>query len=43
MLGTDNASTILVLGGARSGKSTYAERLFQNHSTVTYIATAQAW
>ncbi len=43
MLSTDNAPTILVLGGARSGKSTYAERLFHSHPGVTYIATAQAW
>ena len=33
----------LILGGARSGKSTYAERLaHQQDGTVLYIATAQA-
>ena len=33
----------LILGGARSGKSTYAERLAMQHSQrVAYIATAQA-
>ena len=34
----------LVLGGARSGKSRYAEQCAQhNGKTVIYIATAQAW
>ena len=33
----------LILGGARSGKSTFAERLAsQNEARVAYIATAQA-
>ena len=29
----------LVLGGARSGKSTFAERLATSHAAVTYVAT----
>jgi len=34
---------ILILGGARSGKSTYAEKLAREHQTpVLYVATAQA-
>ena len=35
----------LILGGARSGKSSYAERLASqlNNNSVTYIATAQAY
>lgn len=34
----------LILGGARSGKSTYAEQLAAAASgRVTYVATAQAW
>jgi len=31
---------ILVTGGARSGKSRYAESLLKNFNTVTYIATS---
>jgi len=34
----------LILGGARSGKSTYAEQLAAQHDgSVLYVATAQAW
>jgi adenosylcobinamide kinase/adenosylcobinamide-phosphate guanylyltransferase len=34
----------LILGGARSGKSTYAEQLAaQCDGSVLYVATAQAW
>lgn len=33
-----------ILGGARSGKSSYAEQLAMQRGTrVTYVATAQAW
>lgn len=34
---------ILVTGGARSGKSAYAESLFRQETHVVYIATAQAY
>ena len=35
---------IFILGGARSGKSSYAEQLAAQRGThVTYVATAQAW
>ena len=33
----------LILGGARSGKSTYAEQLAAPYAEVLYIATAEAW
>ena len=40
----ENVSVHLILGGARSGKSTYAEQLAINsHLPVTYIATAQIY
>lgn len=38
-----SAHLILILGGARSGKSTFADRLAATFSRVTYLATAQAF
>ena len=42
-LKTQNAKLILILGGARSGKSTCAERIAATFPRVTYLATAQAF
>lgn len=35
------AKTILVLGGARSGKSSFAETMAKRYKTVVYVATAE--
>ena len=39
-----NHQLTLILGGARSGKSSYAEKLaMESGAGVLYVATAQAW
>ena len=37
-----DTSVVLVLGGVRSGKSRYAQRLAESASRVTFIATAES-
>ncbi|NMB07886.1 MAG: bifunctional adenosylcobinamide kinase/adenosylcobinamide-phosphate guanylyltransferase [Tissierellia bacterium] len=34
---------VLVTGGARSGKSTFAENLYKDKKDVVYIATSKIW
>jgi adenosylcobinamide kinase / adenosylcobinamide-phosphate guanylyltransferase len=41
MMGSHEKSITLVLGGARSGKSSYAQQLASGWDKVTFIATAQ--
>ena len=33
----------LVTGGARSGKSTFAENIYKDKEDVVYIATSKIW
>lgn len=41
---SDNLSTVLVLGGARSGKSRFSENLvLSTASQAHYVATGRAW
>jgi len=38
------AASTLIIGGARSGKSAYAEQLIESNATAgLYLATAEAW
>lgn len=44
VFGVEMKNITLILGGARSGKSVYAEKLAaESKLLVTYIATAQAY
>ena len=44
MNGTETGRIVLVTGGARSGKSTFAEKLAaQSGQRIGYIATAQIY